>query len=1244
MAIKRIGSITVSYEPTAGQTQMYNMLGRQAGLTAAEGNQSNPNFFQKKWNSLENTFGTTGAAIASKIYDDKENLDTEQMLNRHKTSLDDIAKKYGYNTLNDFYNKYGEAEDNNDLTFKTNADNSGIWEELKAQTATNANEADNKAKAYEDYRKNNYVSQKINQDPGKFAGSAMNTLSTMADVGMMTAGIPAGVVANSAQGAWEGVADELEQNGFQNFSGERAAKNAIIGAATGAATGALNSKINANLATKNGNLFKGGNVVTSAINKFNSTTKPGRVLSTIGSGIARGAQSGLVGGAVGSGLSSVANGDFENILGNTLQGAAQGTVQGATTGGIMAGTNMVANAALNKYAPGIAERVRNNQMQNASYGEGLKNQFKGAWDSGDSAVAENILKPVVNNVDNFVDSTRTRIVNRNAIGRLTSALDKAMDGGTKGNTKFVRLGNDLLDDLNNIRVENGLDPLTNRQVTAYENAINNNLINRVKEGMSTSDVALMAFNALTSDNSKAVPGYYNNQLVVSEPGMVNDYDGTVLGLAEDGGTSLKSIEPRNKSQIEMFEENGQQKMGPRSQLGSSPVEEQPVNNSIVPQNRENVNSWDRIAHEGGYASYDDAIKSFMAANPNAEVNAGAVLTWMDNNPGDWNPNQRTTVEAPGNEVYRAMNTEGEQEGVKLPEVLTGKQIKGKRQIVEEVIDQFNRPNTPTVRSTKPSETFYNLYEDWGLSDGDDIRQAVSYAEQGSLIPQMIREAAGQTGIIDLSDAQGMVLELGLKKGSNYNKTVAALSDIWDSMPNEDIVGGKSGVDALRFQRAVEQAASDAKGTNGTYRIGNGIIDQTTAENLSRIANNIGDHLDEAAVANNAVQNVVNKYSNEIQEMRNAFPNNQKWQNQIDTKIANAKTIRDLRSSIRDLTRANIYIKNGDDNFATVGGKMAARQNDVPTSKAQIRNKAVNWVWDKINDSKVARNARLARNEALVKGDTKTATANVTPAVTNATTTSGYNPMTQVYNAIGRNTGLDNGETRSTEYVAEAAQTTPLAPNAGAANLEELVTNPNTGTTSVYDAVYGSSSNPTSYSGSYSSGDDTLTMQMAILQKAMTLALNDGDLTAYSELAQAYKNAASLASDSGSGSTANLSSTQQAQLAKLDAADSAIDELETLFNKAGGGKKKVAGTLQSIAGDWGLDADAKTYNDMAEGLVNQIAAAIGKTDSLNTEGEVKRALKLIPQLTDDATTAQNKLEELRRMLQTTKSSYYSAYGL
>lgn len=436
MATKRIGNINVNYVVPETQTQMWNALGRDAGLQSAEG-ANNPNFFQKRFNSLENAFGTTGAAIASKAYDTMENLGTEQMLSRQRESLDNIAKKYGYANVQDFYNKYGDAENANDTNFITQANNSGIWDELKSQTAANANEATNRAKAYEDYRKNNYVSQKINQDRGKFAGSAINTLSTMADL----SGIAANPLANAVQGGVEGLADELEQNGLENFDLGRAGQNALIGATTGAVTGALNKGISNSLAKKGGNLFRGGNALTRGLNDLGSKTALGRVGSTIATGAARGAVSGAVGGATGAGLSSALNRvDFGQGVQNALQGAVQGAQQGAMAGGIMAGANM----AISK-TPGVGKFY--NELQNVKSnwdksGSNFDERLTNTLTSGDSAVgdwlmgknskvlnAAGSLGNTIRNIDNIEEKWADGTTNEPATrAKKIRAIDDSING------------------------------------------------------------------------------------------------------------------------------------------------------------------------------------------------------------------------------------------------------------------------------------------------------------------------------------------------------------------------------------------------------------------------------------------------------------------------------------------------------------------------------------------------------------------------------------------------------------------------------------------------------------------------------------------------------------------------------------------------------------------------------------------------------------------------------------------------
>lgn len=1159
MAVKRIGNVNINYTVPEAQTQIWDALGRTTGEQQATG--SNDNFLAKKWNSLENAVGTTLAAPASWAYDKSENIKTEQLLQDNKTRMNDIAKKYGYNTYHDVWDARDAAEASGDKTTLDLIDNV-INPELQGQANINNNLANEKAAAYDDYRKNNYVSQKINQDRGKFAGSAMNTLSTMADVGLMAAGIPTGALFNAGQGAFEGVADELEQNGEQNFSWDRAKQNALVGAASGAVTGALNKGLSNSLAQKGGKIFTGGNRMTQGINNFNSKGV-GKVLSTVGSGAARGALSGAVGGATGAGVSSALQGaDIGTGVANAFQGAVQGAKQGALTGGAMAGANMAFDATLNKVAPNIANSIRENQMRNASYGDTLRDQFKGAWNSGDSRVAE-----FAKSLPDKFSSTAT-------------TTTPAQDAYAAGQGSFSDALNEFIEQGGNI----GRDEKGN--LTLVEpNATNN---------MSLTDQAeniLAKYDALGDEIPTNPPAYgeYNTQRANAISELRNNFSDNDLAFlfTETDNPQIKALisdsvtSPDIKNRLADYEAQG-------STYQTTTNANQPTS------------QWDNIAQESGYATYDDAIRAFTKANPNAEVNAGAVLTWLDNNQGEWNPNSpRPTVEQ--------------------QEASTSKQIKAKREIVEDITNQFNPVDKPTARSTKPNETFYKLYDEWGLSDGDDIRQAVSYAEPGALVPQMIREAAGEAGVIDLSDAEALIMDLKINK-KNYDKYVNALEDIMDST-DTTIVGGKQGVDALNLERTLEKMASDARGTNGTYHIGNTVVDETMARNFERIARNIGDKLDEAAVSKGVVQNVLNRHAGDIQQMRNAFSNDT-WQSAVDNKISGAKTIRDLRSSIKDLTRANIFINNGDESYATFGGRYAAKSNAIPTTKSGIENRLVNEAYDRLKNSSMARNARLEKNAKIVRGETTT-----TPklAATNTTTTtSTYTPATQLYNAIGRTEGLNNAEqARTAEYLANAVQNVPKAPNAGVATLEDLATPTSTGATSVYNSLYGTESSSPSNGGYFQATGDYWT---DTLGKAMSAAIDADDVEAFGALYGMYQDALANLQKTSSSETKLTDKQRQANAAAL-----ALDDFETVEPNAAYDVSDipVIGAIANLGGN--------EYTSKAEALALQLGYMLSGA-TVNKEEAKNIGMAYVPQPRDNAAVRQSKLNQIRGIISEYQKTY------
>lgn len=1359
MATQRLGKINISYTVPQNQLQLYNEIGRTTGanMTQQQNNQGgNDNFFVKRGKSIENAFGTTGAAIASDfksgglLFKGTENVATEDLRKERRNNMNDIAKKFGYNTWTDWQDAYEEARNAKDTAKITQFKKQ--LKEFQAQANANAAKADEKANNFKDYRENNYVSNKINQDRGKFLGSAMNTLSTGADVLSMATGVPTGALINAGQGAWEGVADELEQNGFENFDAVRAGQNAAIGAATGAITGALNKGINKRLDAKGGNLFKGNNFVTQGLNKFNATNPIGKTLSTIGAGATRGAQSGLVGGAVGAGLSSAMNnvGIGEGIR-NVLQGAGQGAVQGAMTGGAMAGANLAANAALNKVAPNTAKAVRENQLRNQSYGDKLRDQFKGAWNSGDSPVTEKIIKPTTKYVNDKINDLKADgvgdfgykynqfsddsskaidyllkrkdgevegVINSPAVESITGDGNVGLVYGKTGDDGFglahivEKHGKNVAEKIPSI-LENGKilnDPsLTNNNritivnddntgavrldwdgkekqwvVTAYEGLPYSSAPNA--NSQTAGSVALRGSSVQSQDGATVTPIITQNKNTVNGMGgswqdldtlvdrsiaaampeaninSVKDavlenvadklqrsgiFDSYEVGEMSDSDYRNNVVAAVNDSVIELAEQ--------QAQAPTSVNSTQPTTQAVQ------TDPWDRAAQQGGYASYDDVIESYKLANPGVEVganDAGKILTWMDNNPGDWNPNApKTTTENPQTAVYDALTSKQNN----LSEVPTSDQIKNKRLLVEEITKQFNAVEKPVTRSTKPNETFYNLYEDWGLSDGDEIRQAVSYADQGALIPQMVREAAGETGVIDLSDAQGMVMDLKINKKASA-KMVDALENIIDST-DTTIVGGKQGVDALQLQRTLEQMASDARGTNGTYHIGKTVVDETMARNLERIARNIGDKLDEAAVQKGVVQNVLNRHAGDIQAMRNAFPNNQKWQDAIDTKIVGAKTIGDLRHSMKDLVRANIFIENGDENYGSFGGRMAAG-NDVPTSKSAIRNKAVNWAWDKIQESPQVRDMKLQKYDSGMRSDGTAPTNNATMATVTeqagnngtvvnpqvaspvelANMTANYNPSTQLYNAIGRTEGLSNAEqANAANYLVDAVQEAEIMPTATAPTSLETALTPiatANGSTALYDALGGTSAatsaqtttQPTQSTNKKGYFDATGDYWTDMLASAMSSAIDANDVNAFATLYGMYQdqlaNLQKQATDTSTSTTATKLTDKQRQ---ANAAARALEDFEQAESNFGYDVSDIP-ILGNVANFGGND-----YLSKAEALALQIGYMLSGA-TINKDEAKKIGMAYVPQPRDSEAVRKSKLNQLRGIISDYQQTY------
>ena len=1353
--------------------------------TQPQQQKNDDNFFAKKGRSIENALGTTGSALyetggnllgaafagltgtdytsrRSKEQNDK----TDKLLKDNKQSMEDIYKKHGYNSADDFYDASNKAE--KDIFSKYGFDSDGYWKkhgemwspakandkdvldleatrqnvinrmskedadtirkfdsiqnELKGQASKNAEAVDKNAREYKDYVQNNYASKKINQDRGKFAGSAINTLSTATDV----LGLTNGPVGNAIQGGIEGVADELEQNGLENFDWERAKQNAITGAASGAAVGLVNGKIDSALAKNGGKLFAGSNALTRGLNKIADIPGPQRLLGkyggnagqiaenaidTIGSGAIRGAVSGAVGGATGAGVNAALNN--QDILSNALQGATQGAQQGLTTGGIMAGANMAINN-----TPGVGKFLQDvNQAQRnwRDSGDNFMDRLTNTVNSGDSAVG-NFINDPRQSLQNLAEKLPTpgmivKDVSGDGMLNLEPGDKMPLQGRQKSieelsNGEYKSVGqmmNDgvTMDDIKNALPKRTYDELVNETRNVAD------IMNPLEQMNQYNDVSKSSLPQLNRDeyyrdtlgkvgennvSYKDVPDYMqnhlNNNVTRSNDEILRDY------FMDNGDTSkyttseLYELYDRiangpNANEIYTPENVDMALTGSMGERGNA-IANQIANRLLGNERSLNIEGGagraknipvrnDTGSWESDIASrQDEAVLNMLRSMPedakytndvrNMKINTGAGS--VDNTTPSTQQNPATSVynkiiqqpEGPIDltDVFENNRLGNIEQRNKLQALGQQLQNSAKTQKYAAVYDSLDAKTARRAAETGAPQQLADL--------GVKPQDYNEYAKTSSYVNQVVSDLAKKSGVkvnvpdlpskLSADNIDVVMSDAALRKYNDYIKKI---------VPDGDSPTQYSASYLLEKSREIGNKAANLRGNTDDVSA----LRQALTDAKYTLRNIATDALEGSLVTGDATNDMI------AQGLKKLGANEKVQDYYTNAVDGNAPTISDYirRSSLFEQARdmgtqidAEKYTRSASKEPTRVTTKILRASGLEQPLETLLRNTvapvasgATKWAGKAIEGA----GNIIAGVKGGDSGNGGTPTIETASTPSNLNTT---NPSTQLFNAIGRNEGLNQAEqARTAEYLIDSAQEAEILPNRTETAQEPQATTGTTmpGATSVYNAM--TSGQPQSQSRTSANATmatsrggffpETGDYWTDMISGALDRAADANDVTAFAALYGMYQNALSnaqaqqeKATQAEEDSAVKLNATQQAQLAKLNSANSAIDELEGLFESAGGGKGPILGNLQSIAGDWGWDSNAKTYNDLAEGLVNQISAAIGKTDSLNTEGEVQRALKLIPQLTDDAQTAKNKLEELRRMLADTTDSYNIAYGL
>ena len=297
--------INARNQRNAAEKAAQRLQQKQAGLEAAQNKKTKTSLesalsglvsgIGERIGDIGSTLNNIGKTVVGGINQIGKNKAIENTTKQDSERRNAIAKKYGFNSYSEAANSDKVGED--------------FWNEIKGSNEQTKKE---QKKVTDNYRKTGKYGDVTNVNTNTAKGQALNTIDSVLGV------IPGvgGVVANVGGGAISGIGDEYKRAGRDggSFNLENALKNAAVGGASGLAGSAGAAGL-----SKVANKY-GGNAVGKALG------------SNLASGISGGASAGAIGGAIGTALNG---GSLEDSLAAALEGAKAGGIGGGAMAGAM---------------------------------------------------------------------------------------------------------------------------------------------------------------------------------------------------------------------------------------------------------------------------------------------------------------------------------------------------------------------------------------------------------------------------------------------------------------------------------------------------------------------------------------------------------------------------------------------------------------------------------------------------------------------------------------------------------------------------------------------------------------------------------------------------------------------------------------------------------------------------------------------------------------------------------------------
>lgn len=1075
----------------------------------------------------------------------------------------------------------------------------------------------------DDYRKWLYNTDSVKDAATKGLGTGLDAAATLTDF-IPGLGTGAKIALNVGQGVASGAANPLIEKGSQ-----ATLEDVMRGAAVGGASAGVGQYVGGKLAGR--------------------TAGKGAISKALNSNIGKAALTGAASGAAGGGLNAALSG---GDLGQTLGGAWQGAQGGALAGGTMAGTMGLIGTGIDKLnqkygaeAPTNTPVARRAPVANNTEAEPA------------NVAPRNIETPTRRTIDVQYDGEAEPVdVSRRASNqyRLAKGSGSTLDGVLGPNNK-TKLPNALPDTRSQFRRLFGDD------TSDISAAVKNGLLDASGDDAISGDAVLKdildkntydQLRAATRDyadySNSALDGYgvsSKSQLPkirTSDYIEATGYKGQDIPeymrpfLSEENGRSLKDS---SWSQI-MPQYNNE------GQFTGTPDDVLQMYDDLAGTNRNVTYTNDNLvgALETNPDLYVKATEQVLADSyPTRKINVDKRLPLglqvdvdtPDSRPliRDVRPATRQAqpqVQAQPIRETPAPRTPA-QPVADEPIAVTDRAEFDRRykadnyrtKAAQRTLAQFGNVDAPAKRSAKAIETakFMNGLDLFKKGDIDYAAETVT--GRNGAIAQAVTKAAQDADPVKINFknvSEGVQRGLATSSLTDAKKKAVATSinaynERLSSLANPD--GTISPNDVLNTIRNVESDAATLLGKDGsTYRRPTS-TDTRMAHVLQDYAHDLQDIVDDNV-------NIKGVITPELSaQLKNAQPGNQKWAEWVDKTLGGAKTVKDLRKAQAPFVRMARFAENAE----------AQSTNNLPTTKSAILNQAVAGIVNS-NDALARRaqynakkaDAVMASNSNGVKGKIGDVAKNI------ASKAGKVAGMLDNSTFSGREISpiVAKGQTQTIGDV--AARQLARQSGLGAARYQDNQAALQSAAQEMQDIQNNYGNSMMQAQQSYAQAQQMPTTQgsetLDRVSRAMDLALAAGNLDAYSQLADLYKQAYGIYQlQNPTASSTNGQSDAKALTANQTKALTGLQQLQSLSGMQPGlGTALASSPLGGVVNMFGGD----DYANQAQSLALTLGYLQSGANITPREAEsIGRAY--IPTAYDSENVRQNKLSRAEQLL-------------